>query len=89
LVTASSVKVREVTYPIAITESAVAAPLSAPPTFVLGRDSTAPRIDTPGGSNTRWILAGMVVAALAAAIVGVIVFRWDQRRPRQWIQDPK
>jgi hypothetical protein len=90
LVTASSVRVREVTYPIAITESAVPGAAPAPPTFVLGRDSSLPRIEPPQeSSNTRWIVAGVLVAALAVAIVGVIMFRRQQRRPYQWIQDPK
>ena len=90
LVAASSVRVREVTYPIAITASAGPGVVAAPPTFVVGRDSNLLRIEPRGeSSNTRWIVAGVLVAALGAAIVGVIVFRWQQRRPYQWIQDPK
>jgi hypothetical protein len=90
MVEAWSMKFRDVSTAIVITEGVVPGAASAPPTFVVGRDSTAPRIDAPGSSgNTRWIVAGVVVAALAAAIVGVIVFRWEQRRPHQWIQDPK
>ena len=89
-VEAWSMTFRDVTSAIVITDGVVPGAASAPPTFVVGRDSTSPRIDAPeGSSNTRWILTGVVVAALAAAIVGVMVFRWGQRRPHQWIQDPK
>jgi hypothetical protein len=81
MVKAWSMTFRDVTSAIVITDGAVPGADSAPPTFVVGRDSTAPRIDVPGGSNTRWMVAGVLVAALAASIVGVIVFRWEQRRP--------
>ena len=79
MVTAWSMTFRDVTSAIVITEGVVPGAASAPPTFVVGRDSTAPRVDAPGGSsNTRWIVAGILVAALAAPIVGVILFRRQQ-----------
>jgi hypothetical protein len=90
LVTASSVRFREVADAIVITESAVPGAVFAPPTFLVGRDSNLPRIEPPEqSSNTGWIVAGVVVAGVAAAIGGVILYRWQQRRPYQWIQDPK
>ena len=89
MVEAWSMNFRDITSAIVITEGVVPSAASAPPTFVVGRDSTAPRIGALEGNSTRWIVAGVLVAALSAAIVGVIVFRWEQRRPHQWIQDPK
>jgi hypothetical protein len=92
-VTASSVQLpnlRPSAILIAITESAVASPASVPPTVLVGRDSSLPRIEPPEeSSNTRWIVAGVVVAGVVAAIGWVILYRWQQRRPYQWIHDPK
>ena len=90
IVTASSVRPGEFTDAIVITDTVVPGVVSAPPTILVGRDSTAPRVEvSDGNSHTRWVVAGVFVAVVVAAIVGVILFRRQQSRPHQWIQAPR
>lgn len=89
-VTASSVQLHTLpsTIPIAVTESAVLSQASVPPTVLVGRDATAPPLEPSDDSRKApWIAA--VVALVVVTMAGIILFRRQQRRPYQWIQDPK
>jgi hypothetical protein len=73
--------------PIAIAGAAVPSQQSVPPTVVIGRDSTAPRVESSDGRGaTIWIVASVIVVLLVTAIAMSISIR--RRRPHRWIQEP-
>ena len=79
-VTASTVRGPS-TVPIAITETGVPSQASVPPTVLVGRDSTAPRVESSdGGRSVTWIVAGVLVVLVVTALAASISIR--RRRPR-------
>jgi hypothetical protein len=85
----ASTKLGEASAPIVITESVVVGVASAPPTFVVGSDSTLPRRGSPDSGNKSWMIVGGLALLVSAAIVVVLLYRRDQRRPYGWIQEPE